>query len=78
MKNLAIKAESVETFHKRMTAVEIKLQSSSELQEKRMDSLKEYLEKTKLMLEARCEQITQYNDKLLTLRDQINTEKNYI
>ena len=30
------------------------------------------------MLEARCEQITQYNDKLLTLRDQINTEKNYI
>ncbi len=25
MKNLAIKAESVETFHKRMTAVEIKL-----------------------------------------------------
>jgi hypothetical protein len=61
-----------------MTAVEIKLQSSSELQEKRMDSLKEYLEKTKLMLEARCEQITQYNDKLLTLRDQINTEKNYI
>jgi hypothetical protein len=55
MKNLAIIAESVETFHKRMTAVEIKLQSSSETQEKRMDTLKEYIEKTKQMLESRCE-----------------------
>jgi hypothetical protein len=47
MKNLAIKAESVESFHKRMTAVEIKIQSSTEQQEKRMESLKEYIEKTK-------------------------------
>ena len=59
-KKLQTQAASVETFGKRMSIVEAKLETFKDQSAKSYESLKDFILKTKEMLESRVDQVTQF------------------
>jgi chromosome segregation ATPase len=69
------KADTVDTFHKRLLAAEGKLETVKDQLEQRHEATKDLVQRTKDMLEARVDQITQYNSRLEGMQDEITKLK---